>query len=98
MGGQPSGYYPAYGAPVAATAQGRKRRSADEQCYLEDGSRCPRGPDGELGHGRKRAPVTAARTPMTQYVVIPEILNVRMTTNVIESDVKLKPKPVLFVD
>jgi len=52
--GQPSGYYPAYGAPVAATAQGRKRRSADEQCYLEDGSRCPRGPDGDLGRGRKR--------------------------------------------
>merc|ERR1712126_279960 len=25
-----------------------------EQCYLEDGSRCPRGPDGDLGNGRKR--------------------------------------------
>merc|ERR1712098_426158 len=27
--GQPSGYYPSYGAPVAAPAPGRKRRQSD---------------------------------------------------------------------
>merc|ERR1712240_342647 len=34
--GQPSGYYPAYGAPVAATAQGRKRRSGDCSANSDD--------------------------------------------------------------
>jgi len=60
--GQPSGYYPSYGAPGAGPAQGRKRRGLDvveccdsqyEEC-LEDEPRCPRGGLGTLITGRKR--------------------------------------------
>ena len=55
--GPPSGYYPSYGAPAAALAQGKKRRGLDVECCdleyeksLEDEPRCPRGPGGIRYH------------------------------------------------
>jgi len=58
--GQPSGYYPSYGAPVAPV-QGRKRRSADKKC---EGDECmvPRGGGGAEKSGRKRRSVDCSET------------------------------------
>jgi len=63
--GQPSGYYPTYGAPAAAPALGRNRRGAvecdrdDEEC-----NRGGRGGEGATNSGRKRRSVDCSRNSL----------------------------------
>jgi len=66
--GQPSGYYPSYGAHAAAPAPGRKRRdSENDDCDHED---CPKKKretvdpnDEDDDNDRKRRSVDCAKTP-----------------------------------
>jgi len=60
--GQPSGYYPSYGAPAAAPAAlGRKRRGAVECERDDEECRRGRGGDGATNNGRKRRSVDCSK-------------------------------------